>query len=278
MLPWSRGLRKEFLPLFDVGQRGDPVLKPVAHIVLETLLEAGVEDVVFVVQPRDVLTVRNYFTIDQEFLARHRKHPDRIEETRRFYQRLLQLRTEFVRQPRPTGFGDAVLRTERAVGDHPFLLHASDAVLVEPQRGRLPAAMAELLGQEGLDAVLLVRRVEDPRRFGVVEGTANGRFRSWRRLDVTNVTEKPAQPRSHWAATAVYAFTPRLFGALRQARRHSPPGTELEVTSGIEEILHGGGRVAALVAEEPTAWFSVGSPETYVRALSETRRRGEARS
>ena len=35
MLPWTRGLRKEFLPLFDGGSvSGPPVLKPVAHLVL----------------------------------------------------------------------------------------------------------------------------------------------------------------------------------------------------------------------------------------------------
>ncbi len=267
MLPWSRGLRKEFLPLFDVGEKGRPVLKPVAHLVLETLSEAGISDVTLVVQPRDLAAVRNYFSIDPRFLARHRGHPERLEETRRLYERLLRLRVRFATQPRPIGFGDAVLRSESSVAGHPFLLHASDAVLDQPQRGRIPRAMIDLLRSADLDAVLLVRRVKDPRRYGVVEGTPEGRFRSWRSLRVTGIEEKPARPRSHWAATALYAFSPALYPALRRAAGRAPRGTETELTWGIQELLSSGGSVKALVLEPPTAWMSVGSPESYLRAL-----------
>ena len=41
-LPWSRGLRKEFLPLNDRAEhRRNPVLKPVADLVVEALAAAG---------------------------------------------------------------------------------------------------------------------------------------------------------------------------------------------------------------------------------------------
>jgi dTDP-glucose pyrophosphorylase len=272
LLPWSRGLRKEFLPLFDRGMNHAPVLKPVAHIVLETLAEAGISDVTLVVQPRDLSTVRNYFTTDRRFLERHNHHPDRLTETRRLHERLRRLRLRYAIQPVPIGFGDAVLRAERSVGGHPFLLHASDAILEEPDRGALPRAMGELLVSERLDAVLLVRRVADPRRYGVVEGRPSGRFRGWRRIEVSGMEEKPERPRSRWAATAVYAFSPRLFSALRRARRRTPTGAELEVTTGIQEMLRAGGRVSALVIDRPTAWRSVGSPEGYLRALRGTHR------
>jgi len=274
MLPWSRGLRKEFLPLFDVGRDHEPVLKPVAHIVLETMMGAGVTDVTLVVQPRDRATVENYFRIDRAFLARHAGHSDRLAETRAFYDRLRRLRLRFALQPRPNGFGAAVLCAAPEVGSAPFLLHACDAVLDEPHRGALPRAMAELLRTEELDAVLLVRRVRDPRRYGVVEARAAGRYRQWRRLEVERMEEKPARPRSNWAATAVYAFSPRLFGALRQvhARR---PSAELEVTAGIEELLGSGGRIAALVAAAPARWRSVGSPDGFYRALRATRAAAE---
>ncbi len=270
MLPWSRGLRKEFLPLYDRGRDGAPVLKPIAHLVLEAFMAAGVSDVTLVVQPRDLSLVQEYFTVDPSFLERHRHHPERVAETREFYTKLRDLRLRFALQPHPAGFGDAVLRSEPFVGNEPFLLQASDGIVLEPRRGAVHAAMASLLAQEDLDAVLLVRRVADPRRYGVVEGAAAGDFAGWRRLRVRAMEEKPSRPRSRWAATAVYAFSPRLFPALRLARARARAHSELELTSGIQELISQGDAVAALVLPDRNQWRSVGSPEGYLRTLRAT--------
>jgi dTDP-glucose pyrophosphorylase len=274
MLPWSRGLRKEFLPLYDGAANGRPILKPLAHLVLETLVGAGADDIVLVVQPRDLAFVQNYFSVDRQFLRRHARHPDRLEETRRFYRTLPRLRLRFATQPVPRGFGDAVLRAQAFVGRHAFLLHASDAFLVERRRGEIPKRMAELRDEEDLDAVLLVRRVAEPQRYGVVEGRPDARFHGRRRLHVVGMEEKPARPRSRWAATAVYCFSHRLFPALRQEARRRP--SELEVTSGIRRLIAEGGGVTALVLERPGDWRSVGSPEGYLGALRLTHRRASA--
>lgn len=270
MLPWSRALRKEFLPLYDRGQNGTAILKPIAHRVLETLVGAGVTDVTLVVQRRDLAFVQNYFTVDREFLDRHAHHAERLGETREFYQTLSRLRLRFAVQAEPRGFGDAVLHAEPFVGHNAFLLHASDAILAEEHRGQIPQAMAALREQEHLDAVLLVRKVKHPTRYGVVEGTASGGFGGLRRLDVKAMEEKPAHPRSNWAATAIYAFSPRLFDALRALAEAHP--RELEVTAGVQRILSEGGQVAALCLDQPTDWRSVGSPEGYLSALRLTRR------
>ncbi len=271
MLPWSRGLRKEFLPLFDTGVDGELVLKPVAHLVVETLMGAGVSDMTLVVRPRDRATVANYFSIDRPLLRRNDRHPERLRDTRALYERLRQLRLRYAEQPRPQGFGDAVLRAESQVGDRPFLLHASDAILDEPRRGELPAAMADLLRQDELDGVLLVRQVSDPRRYGVVQAEAGGRFRRWKRLAVRGIEEKPSSPKSRWAATAIYALRPSVFPALRTVRRLRAEADELELTWGIQEVLDRGGRFAALALSPPAHWRSVGSPEGYYRALRATR-------
>jgi UTP--glucose-1-phosphate uridylyltransferase len=271
MLPWSRGLRKEFLPLYDRGETGAPVLKPVAHLVVETLIRAGADRITVVVQPKDVGFVQNYFTIDPVFLERHHEHADRLTDTRRFYDAIGGVHFAFAVQPHPAGFGDAVLQARTSVRRRSFLLHAGDAVLVEPHRGFLLRTMAEYRRREDADAVLLVRPVADPRRYGVVEGTLGRPFGGVRRLEVTGMVEKPAKPKTHWAATAVYAFSPTIFSALEEHRRTERP-RELEVTDGIRRILARGGRVAAFVLDPRFGeWRSVGSPEGYARALARTR-------
>jgi UTP--glucose-1-phosphate uridylyltransferase len=275
MLPWSRGLRKEFLPLYDHGTNGSLVLKPVAHLVVESLIGAGADVVTIVVQPRDAGAVQSYFSVDHEFLRRHHRHADRLVETRRFYETLDHLRFVYASQPRPAGFGDAVLRTEAVIGHQPFLLHAGDGIVVEPRRGGALRAMAELREREDLDAVVLARRVANPRQYGVFEGRLGAKVGPYPRIEVTRMVEKPAHPRTHWAAAAVYAFGSGLFPALnavhREHRNH-----ELELTDGIERMIEKGGRVAALVLGPRTGrWRSVGSPEGYGRALLATRRAAE---
>lgn len=271
MLPWSRGLRKEFLPLYDRGGNDQPVLKPVAHLVVEELVAAGAFHLTIVHQPRDAEAVRNYFTIDPTFLRRHRRVGERLTETRRFYETLRRLRVSFVVQPRPAGFGDAVLRAKDSVDGQRFFLHAGDAILLEPHRGHLLRAMGALLERDGLDAVLLVRKVSDPRRYGVVEGRPGPAVHGIRRLDVTEMVEKPPRPKTHWAATAVYAFDPSIFSALARVRASRHP-TELELTDGIRSVLANGGRVASLIlAPRAGEWWSVGSPEGFGRALARTR-------
>lgn len=272
MLPWTRGLRKEFLPLYDRASDGRPVLKPVAHLIVETLVRAGARQLTLVVQPKDRAFVSNYFSVDRRFLARHHDHEDRLAETRQFYATIAGVSFTFAVQRTPAGFGDAVLRARAGVGSSPFLLHAGDIVLLERHRASLLATMGALLEREGLDGVLMVRRVADPRRYGVVEGSRARPVHGMRCLSVSAMVEKPSRPRSHWAATAVYAFRPTIFDALARYRSEHHP-RELELTDGIRGLLASGGRVAALVLEPRFGeWRSVGSPDGFARAFARTRR------
>jgi dTDP-glucose pyrophosphorylase len=272
MLPWSRGLRKEFLPLVDRGINGHRVLKPIAHLALEALVGAGATRVTLVTSPRDAVLARSYFAVDPTFLDRHAHHAERLTETAAFYSTLSRLKIDLVQQPTPKGFGDAVLRAEARVAGAPFLLHAGDAVVLEKERGSVLRQMADLREREGLDAVLLVRRVKDPARYGVIEGRADGRAGALPRLRVTGMEEKPAHPRSHWAATAAYALSSRIFEALRQERREAHP-QELEVTAGLQRLIRDRDSVTALVLTPQVGeWRSVGSSEGFLHAL---RRSGE---
>lgn len=276
MLPWSRGLRKEFLPLVDRSASGGMVFKPVAHLALESLIRAGADRITLVVSRRDQAVVRTYFSIDSEFLDRHAAHPDRIEETAEFYRALGKVKIDVAVQPEPKGFGDAVLRAAPRVGRHPFLLHAADAVLLEHPLGATLGEMAALQATEAADGVLLVRRVADPRQYGVVEGAPAGTWRGYRRIRVTAMQEKPRRPRSKWAATAAYAFGPEIFTALRHERHDARTG-EHELTTGIARMIEQGHRVDALLLPARQGhWSSVGRVPGYLRALRRSQHWAEA--
>ena len=224
MLPWSRGLRKEFLPLYD----------RVEH--RRTRPEAG--------RPPGRRGARGR--------GRRAHHDRRPAPGRRVRPELLQRRPRLpppppshpgpphrdpaiLSDPRPgpvqlrlpasraAGFGDAVLQSEGVVGRNPFFLHAGDGIVLEPHRGAALRAMGQIREKEDLDAVLLVRKVADPRRYGVIEGVPDGKTGPYRRFRVTAMMEKPERPKTQWAATAVYAFGTRLYRPSRRSARNTAP-------------------------------------------------------
>ena len=130
LLPVSKKIPKEMLPLLSVSN-GVVGLKPVIHIVFESLFNVDIREFCVVVD-RGKRVLEDYFTPDTDFveLLESRGLSTRVEELKRFYSMVSQSRIFFVNQPTPRGFGDAVLRAEPFVGDKPFVLHAGDDVVV----------------------------------------------------------------------------------------------------------------------------------------------------
>ena len=83
---------------------------------------------------------------------------------------------------------------------------------------------------------------------------------------------RPAKPRSHWAATAAYAFSHRLFDALRSLEGAGTTG-EIELTDAIRTLIAEGSVAALVLSPSAGEWRSVGSPEGFQLALDRTRQR-----
>jgi len=110
---------------------------------------------------------------------------------------------------------------------------------------------------------LIVKRVEDPRQFGVavVEGDR-----------VVKLVEKPAEPPSNLAIVGVYGFGPEIFDAIENTEP-SKRG-ELEITDAID-LLAQRGRVS--YHETQGFWADAGSPESLLSANAFYLRRIERR-
>ena len=260
LLPTTKEIPKEMLPIFVRGSCGQVFLKPLIQVIFEQLFDMGIRDFFFIVG-RGKRAIEDHFTIDSGFLSfLRRKGKDcYADELESFYKKIDESNIVFLNQPEPRGFGDAVLRARNLI-DETFMVHAGDTYIVSEnlEHVRLPLQVHE---RWNASATLLVMEVDDPRPYGVVGGELVEE-NIWR---VEKLEEKPEKPWSRLAILPLYVFEPEIFDALAK----TPPGKggEIQLTDGIERLLQGGGRVMAVKLPERSPRLDIGNPEGLWEAL-----------
>jgi len=253
---------KEMLPVFARAQSGAVCMKPIVQLVYEDLFRSGFRRFCLVVG-RGQAIIREHFNPDPalpSILARHGKN-GLAKELERFHEMLRQSRIEWVSQPSPRGFGDAVMKAKSFIGGDPFLVHAGDNFFISKDLEHLRNLLhtAQSLGPS---VTFLVRKVEDPSSHGIVEPAeeVNGLIR------VKKVVEKPLMSSSNIGIMPVYVFQPDIFARLKEVR----PGYagELQLTDGIQRTIVSGNAVYAVRLNEGVIRVDVGSPATYMEAQS----------
>jgi len=203
--------------------------------VLESLAEAGIEAVVLVV-------------------GRQGEHlKEFVGDGSRWA-----MRTEYVVQHPPRGLADAVKCARAEVEGERFIVYLGDDLL-----GDGVTEFAADFAESDAQGALIVKRVADPRQFGVVM-VENDR--------VVKLVEKPAEPPSDLAIVGVYGFGPEIFDAI-EATKPSKRG-ELEITDAIDLLAQEG----QVDYHETTGfWADAGSPESLLDANGFYLRRLERR-
>ena len=148
-------------------------------------------------------------------------------------------RLRYVEQNEMLGIAHAVGQLEPVV-ERPFLLFLGDIFFETRDLG----SMLDQFRREGVDAVLAVKREQDPaaiRRNFTVALDERG--------FVTRVIEKPRHPRTDLKGCGLYLFDAAIFDAIRRTPR-TALRDEYELTDSIQIFLeYGYGVVAADVIE-----------------------------
>ncbi|MEM0023181.1 MAG: sugar phosphate nucleotidyltransferase [Thermofilaceae archaeon] len=256
LIPYSKEMPKEMLPIFQL-EGGKPILKPILQVVFEQLYEAGVREYCFVVG-RGKRAVEDHFTPDWsyvDFLEEKGKFSE-AELLRRFYRMIESSHIVWVNQPVPRGTGDAVAQAKHFAADKYFFVAAGDNVFL----GENVAKELLRLHKEFGGAVMAGKRVEDPRRYGVIVG----RGILERVIKLERIIEKPRDPPNNLVNTSLYLLPPRIFEALETCKP-SPRG-EIELTDAVQTLVEWGEDF--YVYDVGNAyWVDVGTPETYLDAI-----------
>lgn len=196
--------------------------KTILRIIVDQLLEAGINEFVFII---------GYLGDKIQDYVRE-KYPD--------------LNATFVHQSERHGIGHAILLTRNIVGSDEMFIVLGDTICEYD--------IKELLNQP--DSSLCVKRVDDPRDFGVVELGEDG--------FITRVVEKPQIPKSNMALVGIYLIreTSFLFNCLENNMRNQVMSRgEFSITDAIECMIEQGAKFRSFKVQN---WFDCGKKETLL--------------
>jgi UTP--glucose-1-phosphate uridylyltransferase len=261
LLPMSKELPKEMLPIFVKGDKG-VILKPLLQALFEQLYVFGFRDFCFVVG-RGKRSIEDHFTPDWDFVRRlnSKGKYNLTSGLEKFYSMIESSKIAFINQPEPRGFGHAVLTAKLFVEGEPFMVCAGDTYIVSKDNVFLKR-MVEAFSED-VSAVLLLQKVSNPRGYGiaVVEPTESisGVYK------VLKVVEKPELPPSDLAIMPFYIFKPEVLEVLEGLK--PGVGGEIQLTDAIQGLIDRGRRVLAVTLEDDEVRLDIGTPETYREAL-----------
>lgn len=214
--PLTKVTSKQLLPVYD---------KPMIYYPLQTLLNAGIKDILFIIAPERSGDFLNLLGSGKEFGANF------VYEV----------------QEKPEGIAQALMLGKDFVAGEKCALILGDNIYTDDFSDAIKAHT------EG--ALVFVKEVEDPKRFGVVEIDEAGK--------VVSIEEKPENPKSNWAQTGLYVYDEQacdLATTLEPSARGEYEITDLNRLYLEKDLLKAQG------VEGP--WFDAGTFESLFEASS----------
>jgi glucose-1-phosphate thymidylyltransferase len=215
--PLTYTLAKQLVPVAN---------RPIIHYVMDHLKEAGLKDVGVIISPETGDSIREVL----------KPNPWGFNFT-------------FILQEEPLGLAHTVLISRDFLGDSPFVMYLGDNLI-----GEGIGRFIQKFNKDNPHALILLKEVEDPRRFGVAVLDDEGR--------VKKLIEKPKDPPSSYALVGVYIFSPVIHDAVKKIKP-SFRG-ELEITDAIQVLLDGGYRVESFILN--SWWLDTGKKDDLLEA------------
>jgi len=222
------GLGTRLRPLtFSTAKHLIPVAnKPVLFYCIENLVAVGVHEIGMIVSKESRGVIQNAVDDGQRWGAR----------------------VTYIEQPEPRGLAHAVQCAESFIGAESFVMYLGDNLLPEGMAGPV-----ERFQRGGAYAVVMLKAVDDPSRFGIAEIDGDR---------ITRLVEKPKQPRSNLAIVGGYVFKPEIFESIRRIKPSWR--NEYEITDAIQNLIDRGLTVQPYVV---TGWWKdAGKPEDILEA------------
>jgi UTP-glucose-1-phosphate uridylyltransferase/mevalonate kinase len=270
LFPASKATKKELFPVVD----RDGIAKPVILLLVEEALEAGIEEVIVIVQDSDLGEFRAFFDV-QVTIENYNKLPAHFQE---YAQRILEIgrHVSFVTQTAQEGFGHAVYCAREAVGNEPFLLMLGDHLYRSASEICCARQLVAAYNQHGI-SILGLRCTPEAQlaNFGAATGVW---LEANRLLSVSEFAEKPTVDYArnnlrvpgliqdeYLTVFGQYVIQPTIFDYLEEhiknnVREHG----EFQLTSALDRLRKEDGFLGLIIEGQR---YDIGLPEYYLETL-----------
>ncbi len=203
--------------------------KPMIYYPLSVLMLAGIRDILLITTPEDQLSFQRLLGDGSAF----------------------GIALSYAVQPNPEGLAQAFIIGESFIGHDQVCLVLGDNIFYgQGFSPKLKKAAARCSG-----ATIFGYQVKDPHRFGVVEFDQDQK--------VLSIEEKPAKPKSNYAATGLYFYDNQVT-AIAKTIRPSARG-ELEITC-VNQVYLEQGNLQMEMLGRGFAWLDTGTHESLLEA------------
>lgn len=270
MFPATKATKKELFPIID----RDGIAKPALLYIVEEALQAGIEEVIIIVQEADLEDLESFFTAPLS-IENFNKLPPHFQD---YANRILDIghRVSFVVQNNQEGFGHAVYAAREALGDEPFLLMLGDHLYRADNDVSCAQQLLEAYQTHGVSVLGLRRTPEQQiQNFGTIAGV-------WIEDDsLLNVTEFAEKPTIDYARTNLYipglpvgeyltvfgqyVLKPQIFDYLAEhIANNVRQAGEFQLTSALDRLRQEDGFIGLMMAGRR---FDIGLPLSYLETL-----------
>ncbi len=205
-LPATKAQPKEMLPVVD---------KPVIQYLVEEAVTAGIKEIIFVTG-RGKRAIEDHF--DSSFELEHtlvEKHKKDLLKAVKNISHLAKF--SYVRQPKPLGDGDAIMRARHLVYPHETVAVLFGDDLVDNKKRPAIKQLIDVYYKYS-DPVIALMSVpkKEVHRFGVIKGIKVDK----RTYEIKKFVEKPSTDKapSNLVAVGKYIITPEIFDKLEKSK------------------------------------------------------------
>ena len=200
--------------------------KPMSQYCVETLIQAGILEIAFIIGGIGSEKVKEYYGNGEKFGAKF----------------------SYVYQDYPKGIAHAISLCEDFINDEKFIVFLGDNII-----NRKINDYVSNFQKSNAEASILLCEVDNPSQFGVAEINNN---------KIVKIIEKPKNPSSNLAVTGIYFLTPYIFEIIKKLKPSWR--NELEITDALDMLIQENKELIFEIITD--YWKDTGTPKDIIEA------------
>ena len=278
LYPATRALKKDFFPI----PCPDGMVRPVILILLEELIQSGIEEICLVLGSEEERQQYSDF-FERPLSDEHLRKLN--PEAQEYENHILDIgkRLHYVYQREKRGFGHAVYQAAQFAGNEPVMLLLGDTLYRSDSNK--PCALQMVEEYERCNSLMVSIHpipLAEVSRYGILHGVWEDNARTM--LNVSTMMEKPKASyaeeylgvrnkdgeKEYYSVFGQYILTPEVFLQLHedimQKEIDGDHVTEIELTSALEAVRKRSGMMGVRLKGH---MYDMGNPQALVNAIKE---------